>query len=85
MTAIFWMAVACCAIAQIALIVSAIRAPMSGSAQAASVRMPGRASEIAWTVIPAIGLAVLLVFTWRATHRAATADPHAGHQEVIEP
>jgi heme/copper-type cytochrome/quinol oxidase subunit 2 len=83
-SALFWIAAASCAIAQIALIVSAIRAPMSGSTESASMRMPSRASEIAWTVVPAIGLAVLLVFTWRATHRAAAPDPHAGHQQVIE-
>ena len=81
---LFWVAVACCAIAQIALIWSAIRAPMAGSTESASMRMPSRASEIAWTIIPAIGLAVLLVFTWRETHRAVTLDPHAGHQMIIE-
>jgi heme/copper-type cytochrome/quinol oxidase subunit 2 len=83
-SALFWIAAACCAIAQIALIVSAVRAPMTGSAESASVRMPGRASEIAWTVVPAIGLAVLLVFTWRETTRARAVDPHAAHQQVIE-
>jgi heme/copper-type cytochrome/quinol oxidase subunit 2 len=83
-TILFWSAVACCAIAQIALIVSAIRAPMTGSSESASMRMPGRASEIAWTVVPAIGLAVLLVFTWRETSRARAVDPHAGHQQVID-
>jgi heme/copper-type cytochrome/quinol oxidase subunit 2 len=84
-SALFWIAAACCAIAQVALVWSAIRAPMSGSPESASMRMPSRASEIAWTVIPAIGLAILLVFTWRETHRVAAPDPHAGHQQVIEP
>jgi heme/copper-type cytochrome/quinol oxidase subunit 2 len=82
-SALFWIAAASCVIAQLALIRSAIRAPMSGSTESASMRMPGRASEIAWTIVPAIGLAVLLVFTWRATHRPVAPDPHAGHQ-VIE-
>jgi heme/copper-type cytochrome/quinol oxidase subunit 2 len=80
---IFWVAAVCCAIAQIALIWSAIRAPMSSSAEA-PVRMPSRASEIGWTIIPAIGLAVLLVFTFRATHRQTPADPHAGHAMIEE-
>ena len=85
--ALFWIAASCCAIAQIALIVSAVRAPMTGSTESASVKMPSRASEIAWTVVPAIGLAVLLVFTWRATHRPAmpAPNPHAGHQMIDEP
>jgi heme/copper-type cytochrome/quinol oxidase subunit 2 len=83
---LFWVAVGCCAVAQIALIWSAIRAPMSGSTESATMRMPSRAREIAWTVIPAIGLAVLLVFTWRAQvrHAAAQADPHAGHHMIEE-
>lgn len=82
--ALFWIAAVCCAIGQLALIASAIRAPMQGSAESASLRMPHRASEIAWTIVPAIGLAVLLVFTWRATNRPATADPHAAHQMINE-
>ena len=81
---LFWIAAATCAVAQVALIVSAIRAPMAGSPESASMRMPRRTGEIAWTIVPAIGLAVLLVFTWRATHRPAAADPHAGHQMINE-
>jgi heme/copper-type cytochrome/quinol oxidase subunit 2 len=81
---LFWTAAACCLVAQVALILSAIRAPMTGPAEPASMRMPSRASEIAWTVVPAIALAVLLVFTWRETRRATAPDPHAGHQQVIE-
>jgi heme/copper-type cytochrome/quinol oxidase subunit 2 len=59
---------------------------MSGSTESASMRMPSRASEIAWTIIPAIGLAVLLVFTLRAQarHVKALSDPHAGHSIIEE-
>jgi heme/copper-type cytochrome/quinol oxidase subunit 2 len=83
---VFWIAAACCAVAQVALIWSAIRAPMSGSTESASMRMPSRASEIAWTIIPAIGLAVLLAFTWRAQvrHAQGSSDPHAGHHMIEE-
>jgi heme/copper-type cytochrome/quinol oxidase subunit 2 len=58
---------------------------MSGSTESASMRMPSRASEIAWTIIPAIGLAVLLVFSWRAQarHERVLSEPHAG-QHMIE-
>ena len=82
----FWIAAACCAVAQVALIWSAIRAPMSGSTESASMRMPSRASEIAWTIVPAIGLALLLVFTWRAQarHVNAPSDPHVGHSIIDE-
>ena len=50
------------------------------------MRMPSRATEVAWTIVPAIGLAVLLVFTWRAHARHANVvpDPHAGHQVIEE-
>ena len=82
---LFWAAAACCLVAQVALILSAIRAPMTGSAEPERVQMPSRASEIAWTVVPAVALAVLLVFTWRETRRATPLpDPHAGHTQVIE-
>ena len=83
-SALFWIAVACCAVAQVALIWSAIRAPMSGSTESASMRMPSRASEIAWTIVPAVGLVVLLVFTWREMHRAVAPDPHAAHKMIDE-
>jgi heme/copper-type cytochrome/quinol oxidase subunit 2 len=84
-TALFWVAVVCCIVAQIALIDAAIRAPMQGSSESASMRMPSRVTEIGWTIVPAIGLAVLLVFTWRATHRPPMPDAHAGHQMIEEP
>ena len=82
--ALFWIAAATCVVAQLALLWSAIRAPMSGSTESASMRMPSRASEIAWTIVPAIGLALLLVFTWRAQarHGKVLSEPHAGHQII---
>lgn len=82
-TAMFWIAATCCIVAQIALIVSAIRSPMSGSADSADVAMPRRSGEIAWTILPAIGLVLLLLFTWKAVHPAvAPPDEHSGHQKI---
>ena len=82
-TAMFWLAAICCVAAQFALVVSAVRSPMSGSAESADVSMPRRSSEIAWTIVPAIGLAVLLVFTWRAMHAPAMPpDMPAGHRMI---
>jgi heme/copper-type cytochrome/quinol oxidase subunit 2 len=84
-SALFWIAAASCIVAQLALVSSAIRAPMATPTEPASMRMPRRGTEIAWTIVPAIGLAILLVFTWRETHRAAAAqDPHAGHHMIEE-
>ena len=71
---VFWIAAGCCLVAQIALVHSAIRSPMSGSPDAAAVVMPRRSREIAWTIVPAIALALLLVFTWRAMHPAASRE-----------
>jgi heme/copper-type cytochrome/quinol oxidase subunit 2 len=83
-SALFWLAVVSCVVGQVALILSAIRAPMVQPSESASMRMPSRSSEIAWTIVPAIGLVVLLGFTWRATHRPVAPDPHAGHQAINE-
>ncbi|HEY4217094.1 MAG TPA: hypothetical protein VGM67_08150 [Gemmatimonadaceae bacterium] len=75
--AIFWVAVACCSIAQLAIIRSAIVSParVAGAAPTTSVR---RAAEIAWAVIPGIALAVLLLFTWRAMHVVQISMPVTG-------
>jgi heme/copper-type cytochrome/quinol oxidase subunit 2 len=83
-TALFWAAAICCGVAQVALLLSAIRAPMAKPPESTSMRMPSRASEVAWTILPAIGLVILLVFTWRAAQRPVAPDPHAVHQTVNE-
>ena len=59
--AIFWVAVACCEVAQAAIVRSVLVAPAAGSA-------PRRARELAWAVAPAIALALVLVATWRTIH-----------------
>ncbi|MDQ2766860.1 MAG: hypothetical protein M3Y30_06860 [Gemmatimonadota bacterium] len=33
---------------------------------------PTKSIEVAWTVVPALMLALVLVFTWRALHPVAT-------------
>ena len=73
---LFWAAVACCAVAQVAIIRASLRAPTVVSS---AVPRPHRAIEIAWTVLPAVGLAIALAATWGAirAHRAH-ADPPAG-------
>jgi heme/copper-type cytochrome/quinol oxidase subunit 2 len=65
---VFWIAAACCVVAQLALVRSAIRSPMTGASDM-EVRMPRRWSEVAWTIVPAIGLVFLLAATWRAMHQ----------------
>jgi len=70
--AIFWIAAACCSVAQIAIVRSAVAAPVTEPLERGLPR-PRRASEVVWTIVPAIGLAVLLVVTWRAIQHAPRA------------
>lgn len=67
--AIFWIAVACCVFAQIAIVRSVLVSParVPGSAPTTTGR---RAAEIAWAVLPGIALAVVFVYTWHAMHVA---------------
>jgi heme/copper-type cytochrome/quinol oxidase subunit 2 len=67
---LFWIAVAICAIGQLAVLRSVVtgRAPGALAPDAARRR---RAGEILWAVVPACMLAVVLVLTWRAMHATA--------------
>ena len=69
--AIFWVAVACCSIAQLAIIRSAIISPARPSDSGVATSPARRAAEIAWAVIPGVALAAVLVFTWQAMHGSA--------------
>jgi heme/copper-type cytochrome/quinol oxidase subunit 2 len=62
---LFWTSVACCLIAQL-LIVRSVFGARHVPAPAADVPRSRGSVELLWAVVPAVGLAVLLVFTWRA-------------------
>lgn len=62
---LFWTSVACCAIAQF-LIIRSVRGHHHAPGPSASLPRQRDAVELAWAVIPAVALAVLLFFTWRA-------------------
>lgn len=69
--AIFWVSVACCAVATLAI----VRATIVGGASGASTPRR-RAIEIAYAVVPAIALGLALAATWprvRDAGRAITA------------
>jgi heme/copper-type cytochrome/quinol oxidase subunit 2 len=66
---IFWLAAVCCALAQAAIVRSALRARAQRPDGSAA---PSKPIEVAWTVLPALMLALVLVFTWRAMHSAPT-------------
>jgi heme/copper-type cytochrome/quinol oxidase subunit 2 len=81
--ALFWAAVAVCLIAELAI----LRSLLFGRARAAEQSATGplsdairerRPAEIAWAILPAVGLLFVLYLTWRAVD--APAAPAA---EVI--
>jgi heme/copper-type cytochrome/quinol oxidase subunit 2 len=69
--AIFWVAVACCAVAQLAIIRSAVVSPARPSGSTTPTTGARRAGEIAWAVLPGIALVLLFIYTWSAIHPAA--------------
>ena len=75
--ALFWVAVACCVVAQLAIVRSVLRAgaraslPHEAGDRDAGVRplpQSRRVVELLWVLIPALGLAAVLVATWRTMH-----------------
>src|SRR5579872_1139737 len=68
---LFWLAVVCCVVAQIEILRSALKTP---AASDSSVPAPPRWSEVLWTLVPAVGLAVVLVFTWHAVQAHRESD-----------
>jgi heme/copper-type cytochrome/quinol oxidase subunit 2 len=71
--ALFWLGVACCVVAQVFIVRAALK-PSRADVQE-GVPVPRRASEVAWTIIPGIVLAIVLVWTWRAIHASRTSPP----------
>jgi heme/copper-type cytochrome/quinol oxidase subunit 2 len=71
---VFWAAAAVCAVAQVFIIAGAVRTRAPDRADAAIPRS-SRAVEIGWTLVPALGLALLLVFTHRAIDSATGQAP----------
>ena len=62
---LFWTSVACCLVAQL-LIVRSVLGARHVPAPTADVPRARAGVELLWAVVPAIALAVLLVFTWQA-------------------
>jgi hypothetical protein len=74
--AIFWIAVALCSVAQLAILHSVVVSP-ARVPDAAPTSPARRAAEIAWAVLPGAALAVVLVYTWHAMHPAIAMIPGA--------
>ena len=79
-TALFWLSVACCLVAQVLIVRSVLAARGLPAVRPELPRARGSV-EIMWAVVPGIALAVVLFFTWRAivgeTRAAAPADTAA--------
>lgn len=80
---LFWLFVAICVVAQLGILRPLV-APRPAPAARPGVPTTRRGVEVLWTVVPAIGLGLLLALTWRAMHAedevraaavAATATP----------
>ena len=63
--ALFWVAVALCAVAQLALLHSFF---FGASRPARDAAASFRVSETVWAVVPAAALVVLLMATWQRMH-----------------
>ena len=72
--AIFWLAVACCVVAELFILRSALAAR---GAQPAGGTLPRvrRPVEVLWAVVPALALALVLAATWRTLHPDSPDTP----------
>lgn len=77
---LFWIAVACCAVAELAILRSVLfGAASTGGQDSTGPSRAHRSAEIAWAVIPAIGLLFVLYLTWRALDAPRLRDPDVTH------
>lgn len=77
---LFWTAALCCVVAELVL----LRSLLFGRARAAEQEHANdvhtsRPVQIAWAVIPAVGLLLVLYLTWRAVDRPQAPPVNLGH------
>lgn len=84
--ALFWLAVAVAAVAELAIVAATVRVsrphgpvdvPAIAEGETAGLPRPRRGLEVLWAIIPALALAALFVLTWRAMSTAAPRDATA--------
>ena len=71
---LFWSSVACCAFAQF-FILRSVGGHRHAPEPTANLPRRRGALEVLWAVVPALALAVLLLFTWRAMHAPMDLAP----------
>ena len=82
-TILFFIAAAVCVLAQL-MILRAVAAGRVPGASPAPGQPPRRAAEVAWAVIPAVVLALVLILTWRSVHTTRGADAPPVPAGVVE-
>ena len=80
---LFWTAAVCCGVAEFVL----LRSLLFGRARAAEQEHArdvhaSRPVQIAWALIPAVGLLLVLYLTWRAVDRPQAPSADLGHSGV---
>jgi heme/copper-type cytochrome/quinol oxidase subunit 2 len=70
---LFWIAVACCVVAQAAIVRSSLVSPAQAPSSDEPASVTRRALEVCWAVVPGIALAFLFVATWHAMHGPSPA------------
>ena len=78
---LFWTSAACCVVAQLCIIRSVHGARHLPAPSTGMPRQHG-ALEMLWAVLPAVALAFLMLFTWRAMQRTSTVTPPAAVSAV---
>jgi heme/copper-type cytochrome/quinol oxidase subunit 2 len=68
---LFWTSVACCAVAQFFILRSVRGRDHVRPEPTTPLPRQRDGMELLWAVVPAVALAVLLLFTWRAVYGAA--------------
>jgi heme/copper-type cytochrome/quinol oxidase subunit 2 len=71
-TILFWIAVACCLVAQVLIVRSVLAARVLPAVRPELPRARGSV-EVLWAIVPAVALAVLLFYTWRAIQSHGTS------------
>ncbi len=81
-TALFWIAAACCVFAEVAILRSLLfgraRKAEQQHENEARVGRSSRPVEIAWALLPAVGLLFVLYLTWRAVEGPTTPSSDIG-------
>ncbi len=72
---LFWMSVAFCVVAQYLIVRSVLRTHHVPEPGAPPMPRQRGWVELLWALAPAVGLGVLLFFTWRAVQRNSVPSP----------